>query len=52
MKLKHLKFFKDYKINELIHHNLNQKLLNKYFIMYKKDIWFFTEAEYEDVYMK
>ena len=35
-------------INELFIHNNNNDLDGKYFLLYKKDVWIFSEDEYED----
>ena len=52
MELNYLKNFKDYKLNELHHHNQSGDYEGKYFILYKKDVWFFDEEEYieEEIY--
>lgn len=44
----YIKRFDSFLINELFIHNEDNELEGKYFILYKKNLWVFSEEEWED----
>ena len=46
--MKYIKRYNSYIINELFVHKENEEIDDKYFILYKKDLWVFSEDEWEE----